>query len=71
MKSGLQFESNLRCDSLSKVGNVCGSLLLIDVFVGKVFDQFFNDRTPSGLVNGAHGRASQNADLSVMSIRLV
>ena len=71
MKDGSQFQSDLGCDPLSEIGNVYRSLLLIDGFVGKVLDQFFNDRTPNGRVNHIHGRTSRGAHLSVMSINLV
>jgi len=37
-RSNLQFQSDLWCDSFSKVGNVRRALLLVDGFVGKVLD---------------------------------
>ena len=70
-ESDSQFKSDLRWDSFGKIWNVCRPLFFVDGFVGKVFNQCIDNRTPSCHLNHNHGRTSKSADLSVMSINFV
>jgi len=69
--SNSQFQSDLRCDSFGKIRHVCRALLLVDGFVGKIFNQFIHHRTPSTRVSHVRCRVGGSTDRSVMSINLV